>query len=128
MATSRRWTRREVSRLGIAVVLTGCTGERTAPDETTGTAARTTIDHDRVVRVASLSPDARHEVETALDAGVYTSCEPLALLDEIDLQNDPVLKHDDELYEPVVAVGSGDTDGDCGDRYRIELRRITPHS
>lgn len=126
MGIGRWWTRREVSRIGVAVLLPGCTGARTATEETTTeTVSPTTRDVDRVVRVGSLSSEARHEVETAIEAGVYTSCESPALLDEIDLQTDPLLWYNNELYTPVVAVGSGDTEGECEDRYRLELRQIT---
>lgn len=82
----------------------------------TQTRTQTQTPTDTVVAFEDLSPAAQHEVRTAIQQGSYETCGMLALSNEVDLRSNPIIKYQGELYEPVIAVGSGKNGRKCSKR------------
>lgn len=78
---------------------------------------------DSPIQFQELSEVAQTEVRTAVEQGRYSTCESLALRDEIDLTANPVIVYEGTKYEPVIRVGSGD-DEDCGTKYVLTMEPV----
>lgn len=80
---------------------------------------------DSPIQFQELSEAAQTEVRTAVEQGRYSTCESLALRDEIDLTANPVIVYEETKYEPVIRVGSGN-DEDCGTKYVLTMEPVAP--
>lgn len=93
----------------------------------TSTTTQSTTDSssdDDVIEFAELSSTAQREVRTAIEQGSYSTCETLALRDEIDLEANPRIAYNGTTYQPVVRVGSGNSEG-CGTKYILSMEPVS---
>lgn len=118
--------------------LAGCIGSGTSVGYTddgqstsrSPTRTRTTTgspSHDDTIAFTELSSVAQREVRTAIEEDSYSTCETLALRDELDLESNPRIEINGTIYQPVVRVGSGNNE-DCGTKYILTMEPVLEHT
>jgi len=67
-----------------------------------------------VVSFATLPSEAQTEVTKAIQQGMYSECGPLALEKAIDLEANPLIKYEGDLYKPALMIGgAGKQEDEC---------------
>lgn len=99
--------------------------ERATSRTSTTTQSTTDSSSDSdVIEFAELSSAAQQEVRTAIEQGSYSTCETLALRDEIDLDANPRIAYNGTTYQPAVRVGSGNSE-ECGTKYILTTEPVS---
>lgn len=104
--------------------LAGCigtgVGSQDSPDSSSGTPTQTTQtptespNNDAVVAFEELPSEAQTEVKKAIQQGTYSECGSLAVEKAINLEADPLIKYEGQLYKPALMVGgAGKQEDDC---------------
>jgi hypothetical protein len=94
--------------------------------ESSPTAARSETSREGVVRFNRLSPEAQTEVKKAIQQGLYSGCKPLAVEKAIDLEKDPLIKYQEQLYKPVLMIGGAgkEPEGECPEN-ALQMEKVT---
>lgn len=77
---------------------------------------------DAVVEFDTLPRQPREEVRRAIQQDRYTSCEPLAIADEIDAESPPWISYEGAYYRPVIETSAATSDAECDTVHTLQMR------
>jgi len=119
-----------------AVLITGCiesgtyvgasSDSKTASSTNTKTNEPNTQSNRTVVAFENLPAKAQTEVKKAIQQRGYSGCKPLAVENAVNMEKDPLVRYQDQLYELVLVSGGAgkEPEGECP-KNALQIEKVT---